>query len=83
MKQITITTKTDTRSLLFAFLAVAILLCRQMANTILRTLKYVHKWLNSQHDFGDKEDSIILTGWQYLGIGAISMVICFVLSIQW
>ncbi|MDD6754369.1 MAG: hypothetical protein PUE15_10800 [Prevotella sp.] len=41
------------------------------------------QWLNSRHNFSDKEDPVIMTGWQYLGFGVLVMVVVMVLSIKW
>lgn len=41
------------------------------------------QWLNSRHNFTDKEDPVIMTGWQYLGMSAIVFVIGMFLSIRW
>lgn len=43
----------------------------------------VCQWLNSRHNFTDEEDPIIMTGWQYLGLGTIVMAVCLALSIKW
>ncbi len=83
MRPITITPQAGTRALLSALLTVTTLLGFRLIANVRRPLNAIHKWLNTQHDFGDKEDSIILTGWQYLGVGVISMTICLVLSIEW
>lgn len=83
MRQITITPQTGTRTLISALFTVTTLLVHRLIDKVRRMLNTVHKWFNTYHDFGDKEDEIILTGWQYLGVGAISMTICFLLSIEW
>lgn len=41
------------------------------------------QWLNTRHNFADKEDPIIMTGWQYLGFSILVMFVAMVLSIQW
>ncbi len=41
------------------------------------------QWLNSRHNFTDKEYPVIMTGWQYLGFGVIVFVVGIVLSIRW
>lgn len=41
------------------------------------------QWLNSRHNFTDKEDPVIMTGWQYLGVGALCFVVGLALSIRW
>ena len=41
------------------------------------------QWLNSRHNFTDKEDPVIMTGWQYLGFCVVVFIFGTVLSIQW
>lgn len=41
------------------------------------------QWLNTRHNFTDKEDPVIMTGWQYLGFGVLVMFGAMVLSIKW
>lgn len=48
-----------------------------------RLMLRVCQWLNSRHNFTDKEDPVIMTGWQYLGVGALCFVVGLALSIRW
>lgn len=41
------------------------------------------QWLNTRHNFTDEEDPLIMTGWQYLGFGALVMFVATVISIKW
>ena len=41
------------------------------------------QWLNSRHNFTNKEDPVIMTGWQYLGFCVVVFLFGTVLSIQW
>lgn len=41
------------------------------------------QWLNSRHNFTDKEEPVIMTGWQYLGFGVLVVAVGLVLSIEW
>lgn len=41
------------------------------------------QWLNSRHNFADKEEPVTLTGWQFVGFFALMMFASVVLSIQW
>lgn len=43
----------------------------------------MRQWLSSPHNFADKEEPVTLTGWQFLGFGALVMVASVVISIQW
>ena len=40
------------------------------------------QWLNSRHNFTDKEDPVVMTGWQYIGFAALMIVVSMVLSIR-
>lgn len=76
MKQITITSNTNTHALLVAIAAIVFLIAR-------RLVRLANAWLNTKHNFGDNEDDLILTGWQYLGVGVLTCLICLLLSIDW
>lgn len=41
------------------------------------------QWLNTRHNFTDKEEPVIMTGWQYLGFGVLVMFAALVISIEW
>lgn len=43
----------------------------------------VCQWLNNCHNFTDKEDPVIMTGWQYLGFGVVVMFVAMVVCIKW
>jgi hypothetical protein len=44
-------------------------------------------WLTTTHDFGDEEDPIRMTGWQYLGFGfgvmACTLFLCLDFDALW
>ena len=40
------------------------------------------QWLNSLHNFADEEEPVMMTGWQYLGFGALAMFVAIVISIK-
>ena len=40
------------------------------------------QWLNSRHNFTDKDDPVVMTGWQYIGFAALMIVVSMVLSIR-
>lgn len=40
------------------------------------------QWLNARHNFTDKEDPVVMTGWQYIGFAALMIVVSMVLSIR-
>ena len=41
------------------------------------------QWLNSRHNFTDKEDPVIMTGWQYLGFGVLVVFEAMAVSVKW
>ncbi len=41
------------------------------------------QWLNSRHNFADKEEPVLMTGWQYIGFAMLAFVVSIVLSIRW
>ena len=43
----------------------------------------VCQWLNTRHNFTDKEDPVMMTGWQYLGFGVLVVFGAIALSIKW
>jgi hypothetical protein len=43
----------------------------------------VCQWLNSRHNFTDKEDPVIMTGWQYLGFGVLVVFVAMAVSVKW
>lgn len=48
-----------------------------------RAALHACQWLNTRHNFTDDEDPVIMTGWQYLGFGALVMLVSLFLSIKW
>lgn len=43
-----------------------------------RFTRIAWRWLNTRHLFGDDSEAVTLTGWQYLGVGAVAIA-CFLL----
>ncbi len=40
-------------------------------------------WLDSHHNFADKDDPVVMSGWQYVGIGALALAGVLLLTIKW
>lgn len=40
------------------------------------------QWLNSRHNFADKEEPVLMTGWQYIGFAVLVLVVSMALSIR-
>lgn len=55
----------------------------QLAALLVLMICKAWQWLNTPHTVGDDSEAVTLNGWQYLGIGAISFVCGFILSIEW
>lgn len=47
-----------------------------------RLMLRARQWLNSRHNFTDKEDPVVMTGWQYVGFTLLICVVSMVLSIR-
>lgn len=52
------------------------------ARTAKRAARIAWRWLNTRHLFGDDSEAVTLTGWQYLGVGAIALAFFLLLSIS-
>lgn len=40
------------------------------------------RWLNTRHLFGDDSEAVTLTGWQYLGVGAVTIAFFLLFTIK-
>ena len=52
------------------------------ARTAGRAARIAWRWLNTRHLFGDDSEAVTLTGWQYLGVGAVALAFFLLLSIS-
>ena len=52
------------------------------ARTAGRYARIAWRWLNTRHLFGDDSEAVTLTGWQYLGVGAVALAFFLLLSIS-
>ena len=52
------------------------------ARTAWRAARIALRWLNTRHVFGDDSESVTLTGWQYLGVGAVALAFFLLFSIS-
>ena len=52
------------------------------ARTAKRAALIAWRWLNTRHIFGDDSEAVTLTGWQYLGVGAVALAFFLLLSIS-
>lgn len=41
------------------------------------------QWLNARHNVTDKEDPVMMTGWQCIGCGVLVIFAAMVISIKW
>lgn len=83
MQKITVTQKSDTRALLIALAAVAIILARRAACSTLQAAHSARKWLTTRHDFMAADgDPIQCTGLQLIGCSLAIIALSFILSIH-
>ena len=54
----------------------------QTAKTGYRCARIAWRWLNTRHIFGDDSEAVTLTGWQYLGVGAVALAFFLLFSIS-
>lgn len=40
------------------------------------------RWLNTRHVFGDDSEAVTLSGWQYLGVGAVALAFFLLFSVR-
>ena len=67
----------------FTLCALFIIQCiAQTAKTGYRCARIAWRWLNTRHLFGDDSEAVTLTGWQYLGVGAVALAFFLLLSIS-
>lgn len=52
------------------------------ARTAKRAARIALRWLNTRHLFGDDSEAVTLTGWQYLGVGAVALASFLLFSIS-
>ena len=52
------------------------------ARTAWRAARIALRWLNTRHVFGDDSEAVTLTGWQYLGVGAVALAFFLLFSIS-
>ena len=52
------------------------------ARTAWRAARIALRWLNTRHVFGDDSEAVTLTGWQYLGVGALALAFFLLFSIS-
>lgn len=52
------------------------------ARTAGRSARIAWRWLNTRHLFGDDSEAVTLTGWQYLGVGAVALAFFLLFSVR-
>ena len=67
----------------FILCALFVIQCAvKTAKTAGRVARIAWRWLNTRHLFGDDSEAVTLTGWQYLGVGAVALAFFLLLSIS-
>ena len=87
MTTITISHKTSFLELLAAFFLIQVLAIAKAVKTAYMAYLAVKSWLQSKHNFTPGEDDpterVELTGWQYLGVGFLTIIFALIVSIDW
>lgn len=52
------------------------------ARTAGRFARIAWRWLNTRHLFGDDSEAVTLSGWQYLGVGAVALAFFLLFSVR-
>lgn len=47
-----------------------------------RFARIAWRWLNTRHVFGDDSEAVTLSGWQYLGVGAVAIACGLLFAIK-
>ena len=63
------------------FAAVSVLIGRAYLCTV-RALKAAGTWLKARHNFADRDDPVIMTGYQYIFFGLVVCLVCMILSLR-
>ena len=80
-----ITSREVLESLAKCFTLCALFLIQGTAKTARmagRAARIAWRWLNTRHLFGDDSEAVTLTGWQYLGVGAVALAFFLLFSIS-
>ena len=87
MTTITISHKTSFSELLAAFFLIQVLAIAKAVKAAYMAYLGVKSWLQSKHNFTPGEDDpterVELTGWQYLGVGFLTIIFALIVSIDW
>lgn len=52
------------------------------AKTAGKVSRIAWRWLNTRHLFGDDSEAVTLTGWQYLGVGTVTIAFFLLFAIK-
>ena len=79
----TILHRTSTPTLLGLIFAACAVLCGRAHLCTVRALKAAGTWLKTPHNFADREEPVIMTGYQYICFGLVVCAVCLALSIKY
>jgi len=82
MTTIKVNQQINSLAIIIAIVQLSGILLVRLAKCIKGAVVSCYTWLVTMHDFSNEEGDIYLSGIQYIGIGVIIAVVCFVLSIQ-
>ncbi len=78
-----ITAQTPTAVILQNILALLGILAKRAIRATFKAMATARIWLNTKHTFFDDGDPVVCTGWQFVGIGALSVAVTFLLGIDY
>lgn len=83
-KAYTLAKQVSTFALCCIIFSALVILCGRAVRFTLSVLRAVWRWIVTKHNFtpGDDEDSVTLTGAQYLCFALLSLAIVFLFSIK-
>ncbi len=77
------TAQTPTAVILRNILALLGILAKRAIKATFTAITAARIWLNTKHKFFDDGDPVVCTGWQFVGIGALSVTVAFLLGIDY
>lgn len=80
---VSITVQTPTTVILQSIIALLGILAKRATRAIIKAIATALIWLKAKHKFFDDGDPVVCTGWQFVGIGMLSVVVAFLLGIDY
>lgn len=80
---ITSTAQMPTTAILRSIFTLLAVLAERVAKALAKAMAMTATWLTAKHKFFDDGEPVICTGWQFVGIGMLSVAIAFILGIDY